>query len=647
MCGFTGFINGGQGDGDAMRAVAVAMAETLRYRGPDDGGAWVDAEAGVALAHRRLAIVDLSPAGHQPMVSADGRLVIAYNGEIYNSEELRAALPGVDWRGHSDTECILEACAAWGIEATLQRLIGMFAFALWDRGARTLWLARDRLGIKPLYWARIGAALLFGSELKALKAHPAFVGDIDRAALGDFLHHAYIPAPRTIYAGVSKLEPGTLLALPWQGVERVGRWWDLAAVARQGLAEPLDLPDREAADRLEALLIDAVRRRMIADVPLGSFLSGGIDSSVVTALMQRASSRPVRTFSIGFREQGYDEAQHAAAVARHLGTDHTEMYVAPAQALDLVPELPRWYDEPFADPSQIPTLLLSQMTRRHVTVALSGDGGDELFAGYNRHVLAATLWPRLERAPRWSRRAAAAAIRALPPSTWSALLPMSQAGDKLHKLADVLATDARGLYARLIAQWPRDLALGAGGDPPAPAPFAGDVVADMQFRDLSGYLPDDVLTKVDRASMAVALEARVPLLDHRVVAFSWRLPRRQLVRGGQGKWLLREVLYRHVPRHLVERPKAGFSVPIDGWLRGSLRDWGEGMLDECRLSQDGFIRPERVRRAWEEHLSGRRNLQYRLWTVLMFQQWLDAERSSRSPRSVTAKVSQLPAEPSQ
>jgi len=638
MCGIAGFVGAASKlAGGNVNAVAQQMAASLAHRGPDDEGIWTDAEAGAAVVHRRLSIIDLSPAGHQPMISADGRFIITYNGEVYSYQPIGAELAarGCKFRGHSDTEVILESFALNGIEATLKRMIGMFAIALWDRRDRTLTLIRDRLGIKPLYWAKFGGLFLFGSELKALRAHPGWTPQIDRNAVAAYLRHNYVPAPHTIYQGVHKLEPGAMLTLPWQGEPQITHYWDARAVARDGMLRPLDGPDVELVEQLETLLQDAVGRRMIADVPLGAFLSGGIDSSTVVALMQAARSGRVKTFSIGFDIPGYNEAPQAAAVAHHLQTEHTELTVTSSQALDVIPRLPEFYDEPFADSSQIPTYLVSAMTRRHVTVALSGDGGDELFAGYNRYQMTQRFWQALSLLPRALRNSAAAALIALSPDKWSALLSAlpsrlrpPQAGDKVHKIAAVLRLDTPdAIYRRLVSHWEPAEVMPTAREPRSlldDATVAKDfpeLLPRMQFLDLVTYLPDDILTKVDRASMAVALEARVPLLDHRVVEFSWRLPPSAKVRGGTSKWILRQVLYRHVPPALVERPKMGFGIPLGEWLRGPLRAWAEALLDDSRLRQAGLLDHAMVRRFWQDHIDGRRNWQYLIWDVLMLEAW--------------------------
>ncbi len=646
MCGFAGFIDLARRTPEAdLLARADGMATRLYHRGPDGDGVWADAGAGLGLGHRRLSILDLSPAGRQPMASSDGRYVIAYNGEVYNFPELRAELEagGVAFRGSCDTEVVVEAIAAWGLEAALGRMVGMFAFALWNKAERILYLARDRLGIKPLYWGKCGDHFLFASEIKALHAHPAWTATVDRGALAAYLRFGYVPAPRSIYTGIAKLEPGTFLSLREGGEAEVRRYWDLREITLSAHSRERDLDDGEAIDRLDGLLRDAVKGRMVADVPLGAFLSGGVDSSTVTALMQAQSSRPVETFSIGFSESAFDESSEAAAVAHHLGTDHTELMVSPADARAVIPDLPRIYDEPFGDSSQIPTYLVSRMARGQVSVALSGDGGDEIFAGYNRHRLAAGPWPRLERVPPALRGMAASCLRTLPPRLWDMLFALSPSrlrhvltGDRMHKLAMTLtsANDA-DLYGRLVSQWSDPESLVVEGacegeqiwNDPGLMRDLPEPMARMKYMDTVGYLPGDILTKLDRASMAVSLEARVPLIDHRVVEFASGLPPHMLIRNGCGKWLLRQVLHRYVPEELVTRPKTGFGVPLDSWLRGPLRDWVEGLMSRSRLEEEGFFAPAPVRRAWKEHLSGRRNHQHRLWAVLMFQAWHGAENS--------------------
>ena len=650
MCGLTGFweTSARRAGADLCQTVR-RMAGTLHHRGPDDGGEWAEARAGVAFGFRRLAIVDLSPAGHQPMTSASERYVIAFNGEVYNFEALRAELTGQNaapaFRGRSDTEVMLAAIEAWGLEAAVRRFVGMFAFALWDRQERILHLVRDRLGIKPLYYGWAGDTLLFGSELKALRAHPAFRPEIDRDVLTLLLRHNYVPAPYSIYKGIRKLPPGTILTLRGGGEATPVPYWSARDAAAAGLADPFSGSEAEATDRLDALLREAVGLRMVADVPLGAFLSGGVDSSAVVALMQAQSARPVQTFSVGFRESGYDEAPFAREVANHLGTDHTELYVSPEDAQAVIPALPAMYDEPFADSSQIPTFLVSQLARRSVTVSLSGDGGDELFAGYNRYFAGRRLWDRMDRMPPALRRAAAGALTAVPSRTVDALArqihPLLPRGlrhgglsGKVAKTADILRADCPdAMYGTLVSHWTDPAALVLGehvGEPPTALTgedrWAGptDLTQRMMYMDQMSYLPDDILTKVDRASMAVGLEARVPLLDHRVVEFAWRLPLSLTLRDGQGKWLLRQVLYRYVPREMIERPKMGFGVPLDSWLRGPLRPWAEALLDENRLRDEGFFDPAPIRARWAEHLSGRRDWQSHLWGVLMFQAWHEA-----------------------
>jgi asparagine synthase (glutamine-hydrolysing) len=640
MCGIAGMIDWrAAASADALRAIGEAMNDALHHRGPDGEGVWVEAASGAMLAQRRLAIIDLSPGGAQPMHSADRRFVIVFNGEIYNYREIRRELEttGLQLRSDSDTEVLLEACAMWGVHAACERTVGMFAFALWDRDARTLTLARDRLGIKPLYYAVAPWGVLFASQLKAFRSAPEWKPSIDADAVVGYLRHAYVGQPRTIYREAAKLPPGTVATLRRDREPALRTFWDLRAVALAGLARNDPAPDEtEAVERLDALLRDAVRLRMVSDVPLGAFLSGGIDSSTVVALMQAQSNRPVKTFSIGFHEIGYDEARMAKGVARHLGTDHTEFYLEPKHALDVIPRLPDWYDEPFADASQIPTYLVSELARRHVTVALSGDGGDEVFAGYDRYFWAQWIVGRLGVLPQALRRGGAGMLRSLPVSAWNQLfawIPQSMRpahpGDRIHKLSAILTqSDPDAVYRRLVSQWEHpDLVAARGSEPDGPLwdpsvarDFPG-YLSRMQYLDTATYLPDDILTKVDRATMAVGLEGRVPLIDHRVVAYAWTLPMHMKVRDGRGKWLLRRVLDRYVPERLIDRPKMGFSVPIDAWLRGPLRDWAEELLDPMRLASDGLLQPGPVRNAWQEHLSGVRNWQYPLWTVLMLQAW--------------------------
>lgn len=651
MCGIAGYFSPGTSAPDHA-AVVTAMCERIAYRGPDSHGQWWDADAGVALGHRRLAIIDLTPAGHQPMASASSRYMLVFNGEIYNHLQLRDQLqaqgkaPGA-WRGHSDTETLLAGFDAWGIEATLQRAVGMFAIAVWDRAQSELTLCRDRLGEKPLYYGWQGhgeaRAFLFGSELPALAAHPAFEARIDRDALCLFMRHNCIGGTESIYAGVHKLAPGSIATLSARSPQpQVRTYWSLPQVALQGVADPFRGSDAEAVDQLDTLLRDAIGQQMMSDVPLGAFLSGGIDSSTVVALMQAQSSRPVKTFSIGFHEDAYNEAEHAKAVARHLGTEHTELYVTHQQALDLIPRLPSIYAEPFADSSQIPTLLVSQLARSEVTVSLSGDAGDELFCGYNRYTMTEGTWRKLKRIPVGMRRMGARMITSVSPSTWNQLatfVPHVQVGDKLHKAAGVLGSRSvdelhRGLISH--CREPQSMVIGAQEPPTlatlaAPELQAVGAVERMMALDAVGYLPDDILVKVDRAAMSVSLETRVPFLDHRVVEFAWRLPLQLKLRKGISKWPLRQVLHRYVPSSLVERPKMGFGVPIGRWLRGPLRDWAEDLLSEQRLRREGFLEPAPIRKLWQEHLSGQRNWQYQIWDVLMWQAWL-AQHSAQGLR---------------
>lgn len=623
MCGIVGLLRGPD-----LEARVAAMSDAIANRGPDGSGVW--SEPGVALAHRRLAIIDLTPSGHQPMASSDGRWVITYNGEVYNAEDIFARLTGLVRRGTSDTEIIVESVARRGIAATVADLNGMFAIALWDRATGTLHLIRDRLGIKPLFYAKAGRGFAFASELKCFAAARIHL-ELDEASVASFLRFGYVPAPHSIWRDVAKVRPGEIVSIDASGDVKAKRYWDLQAVAEHGLKTPFTGGDAEAEAELHTLLADAVARNMISDVPLGAFLSGGVDSSIVAALMVAARRGPVRTFSIGFPDFGHDESAYAKAVAQRLGTQHAELSVTARDALAVVPGLADMYDEPFADSSQIPTHLISKMTRAHVAVALSGDGGDELFGGYNRHAYAAGRAGSLARVPRTLRRGAAAALQALPDAALNAIargLPASirpaQPADKLRKLSEVLLMDGEGAYLKLVSQHANPAALTHGISEHAIVfpDLDGRVglLERMQLADTATYLPDDILQKVDRAAMAVGLEVRPPLLDHRVVEFAWTLPRHMRVRNGETKWLLRRVLDRYVPRGLIERPKMGFAVPLADWLRGPLRDWVEDLLDPQQLG-GGLIDIAVVQALWREHLSGRRNRAYTLWTILMYEAW--------------------------
>ena len=646
MCGFAGLWTANGTSADALRAAAERMIAPIAHRGPDDQGVWTEASAGVALGFRRLAILDLSEAGHQPMRSSSGRFTIAFNGEVFNFEALRRELgsAGAVFRGHSDTEVMLAAFERWGVAAAVRRFVGMFAFAVWDAHERSLTLGRDRLGIKPLFVSVAGGQVLFGSELKALAAHPDFDRRLDRSALTAYLRYLYVPAPQTIYAGAMKLLPGHLLVIrdPSAPLPAAEQYWSAEHAAERGIADPLALSDADAVDELERLLGEAIGLRMIADVPLGALLSGGVDSSTVVALMQRQSSRPVKTFTIAFDDAAYDEGAQAAQVAAHLGTDHTEMMVTGRDALEVVPKLSRMFDEPLADPSQIPTYLVSALARRSVTVALSGDGGDELFAGYNRYLHGERMIQRFGHIPASLRQVVASGMHAFPPAAWDRLYDglarlspgkerQRLPGEKLHKLGHLLGADSpEAMYRSLLSAWqqPEQLVSGAVAGPDRVTELLGRSAAmpmldRMMLVDQLTYLADDLLAKVDRASMAVSLEARVPLLDHRVVEFAWRLPRRLRIRDGRGKWILRQVLYRHVPAALVDRPKMGFSVPVDAWLRGPLRDWGESLISAEALERDGTFAVAPVRAAWADLQAGRASSGLALWAVLLFRAWSD------------------------
>lgn len=655
MCGVAGFVEFRSGYSDEEYSATIKkMTDRLRHRGPDDSGLWVDSGRGIALGHRRLSIIDTSSAGHQPMSSSGGRYTVAYNGEIYNFRQIRRDLEsrGHRFRGHSDTEVMLAAFEQWGIDDAVSRFVGMFAFAVWDSREQSVILARDRLGEKPLYYAWTDTAFLFGSEIKALQGHHSWRGEIDRDSLTLLLRHNYIPAPYSVYRDVFKLLPGCLLTVragawreaefsPWprEGSGAAPRpYWSMSRTVLDAQRNCYRGTAGEAIEELDGLLKDAVSGQMISDVPLGALLSGGIDSSTIVSVMQAVSSRPVKTFSIGFRESEYDEAGFARDVAAHLGTDHTELYVTPKDALDVIPDLAQIYDEPFADSSQIPTCLVSRLAQREVTVCLSGDGGDELFGGYDRYGWASSIWRSIGWMPGPVRGLAGQLLRGPSQGAWDRLLnalrpmlgarlPRENLGSKVYRLADMLTEpDFRRLYRLLISHWqaPSDLVI--GGQEPFTQFDArevnGGLYQQMMYLDSVTYLPDDILAKVDRAAMATGLEVRVPLLDHRIVEFAWRLPLSFKVNGKQAKWLLRQVLYKYVPREMVDRPKMGFGVPIGQWLRGPLRDWAEDLLSEARLRNEGYFDPDPIRRKWNEHLSGAVNWQYPLWDILMFQSWL-------------------------
>jgi asparagine synthase (glutamine-hydrolysing) len=643
VCGIAGFWSSPSSKVELLETLAP-MTAALQHRGPDDCGLWCEPQTGVGLGHRRLAIIDLSQQGRQPMFSGSGRYVIVFNGEIYNFKQLRRELGDRAWRGHSDTEVILAAIEAWGLEAAVKRFVGIFAFAIWDRSEHDLHLVRDHLGVKPLYYGWSNQSLLFASEIKALRSHPGFRGELNRGAIAALLRYGYIPAPHSIFRDIRKLEPGTIATFRNASEEsRRMRYWSATEAALSGIRRPFNGSADEAIDQLNALLCEAVRLQMVADVPLGAFLSGGIDSSLVVALMQAQSSRPVRSFSIGFSEPKYDEAPYAALVARHLGTEHSELYVTADQALQYIPKIASVYDEPFADPSQLPTFLVSQMAREHVTVSLSGDGGDELFAGYSRYIWAARIWRWMSLFGRSVRRRVSASLSSVPPDSIDAFLRPLEAtlpgaygegsfGNKVHRLFALMdSADSAELYGNFVSQIHDPVKLVACGnevqtryhtDPDWKA--IPGYIPRMQCLDSVTYLPDDILVKVDRASMAVGLEARVPLLDHRVFEFAWRLPLSLKVRQGKGKWILRRLLEKYVPPALIDRPKKGFSVPIDQWLRGPLREWAESLLDPAHIRCSGLLEADEVNRIWAQHSSGKYDWSCQLWNILMLEAWINS-----------------------
>jgi asparagine synthase (glutamine-hydrolysing) len=644
MCGFSGFYDSTHQLSDFEQQL-TKMGDAIIHRGPDDGGIWFDQKVGLGFSHRRLAVVDLSEAGHQPMESSTGRYVIAFNGEIYNHFDLREELAinggNTQWRGHSDTETLLACIEAWGLKQTMIKATGMFAIALWDKVESTLSLVRDRIGEKPLYYGWHNGSFLFGSELKALTTHSTFHKEIDKDALTLLLRHNYIPTPYCIWKNTHKLTPGAIFTLDLNSNESsTETYWSVKQTLESASTIQTTKNDKEAIDALEDVLSKAIAKQMVADVPLGAFLSGGIDSSVIVALMQSQSDVPIKTFSIGFHEKKYNEAEHAKAVAEHLATDHTELYVTADDALEVVPKLASMYDEPFADSSGIPTYLVSKMAKEKVTVALSGDAGDEIFCGYNRYVLTHGMWSKFKKIPVPLRKFCASVLTSISPMLWDKLgrgleklfpgrIP-AYFGDKIHKGAGVLESKSiEELYKNLVSLWhePETLVLGAKEpetvvSDPQLKPRLNSHLEVMMGTDMMSYLPDDILVKVDRAAMAVSLETRIPFLDHHLIEHAWKIPLTSKIRDGKGKWILREVLFRHVPRELIERPKMGFGIPLEDWLRGPLKSWAEQLLDHDRLVKEKIFCPRHIHSKWQEHQSGKRNWSYHLWTILMFQAWL-------------------------
>lgn len=654
MCGFVGFFSS-RSQGLPAADIVRKMAEAIPHRGPDDRGVWQDESGRYAVAHRRLSILDLSSAGHQPMMSTQERLVIAFNGQIYNHLALRKKLEqqsrAPNWRGHCDTETLLACFLAWGVQETLQSITGMFALALWDKADQSLTLARDRLGEKPLYYGWQQNNFIFGSELKALKLHPAWTGSIDRNSLALYLRHNCVPAPYSIYENIAKLMPGHYLTLSAQDLAHTRlpnpqTYWAVNDVVSKGLKNQFTGSPTEAIDTMEMQISASVKSQMLADVSIGAFLSGGIDSSLIVALMQTHSAKPVKTFTIGFEDENYNEANHASAVAKHIGTQHTEIYVNPRDALEVIPSLAHIYCEPQSANSQIPSILVSRLAGQYVKVALTGDGGDELFGGYNRYLLAYQTWLRTQRLPLPIRRLLSSALRVLSPGAWDTLyryaqrllpgrLQVATPGNHAHKLAGVLALDTgETFYKHLVSHWDDPAAIVKGASEPptlltdsARWPKTDCLEHWMMAMDAQSFLPDEVLAKVDRAAMASSLETRVPMLNHHVFELAWRMPLEYKIRNGEGKWLLRQILYRHVPRALIERPKMGFGIPLGTWLRGPLREWANDLISEQRLRDEGYFHPAPIRALWSEHLSGKSNVQYALWDVLMFQAWLQHQKS--------------------
>lgn len=660
MCGLAGVYSINCSSQARATDVCTAMTAELVHRGPDDAGIWQDGRGRIALGHRRLSILDLSPLGHQPMVSSTGRYVIVFNGEIYNHLIIRSELEssstcagrGTPWRGHSDTETILAAVECWGVERTVAKLNGMFAAAVYDNHEQSLYLFRDRMGEKPMYYGWVGNIFVFASELKAITAVPGFTRTIDIQALQLYMQFGYVPGPFSIYKGIFKLRQGTMLKLDRSAqpgeLPPSCPYWELTSFVLPTNCERR-FSDSEVVDRFETLLNASVKQQMLSDVPLGAFFSGGLDSSLIVSLMQKHSTERVKTFTIGFREAGYNEADYARDIAHYLGTDHTELYVTPQDAMDIIPQLPCIYDEPFADNSQLPTILLSRLTRQQVTVALSGDGGDELFGGYNRYLAVNRLASVLQYSPVPLRQALASVVAKLHleryEKTILALLTrmplrfhVPQVAEKILKLSELLAKESiKDIYGSIVTKWDNGAGivkadrtpLTSGCDPVEELAPLLRSVEGMMIVDALTYLTDDILVKVDRAAMAVSLETRVPFLDHSVVEFAMQLPLVYKIRNGKGKWIVRELLQRYLPSTYFERPKSGFGVPVGKWLRGPLRDWAEELLAPKRLGRHDYFDVALVQQVWQEHLSERKNHHAKLWTLLMFEAWLDGQKSTR------------------